>query len=53
MRTGTKIFILFFSILGIGAAIGALTGATHQIYVAIVCAVAVITLNIDLQNIVK
>ena len=50
---GTKIFIVFFSVLGIGATIGAMTGASHQIYVAIICTVAVIILKVDLQNIVK
>jgi hypothetical protein len=49
----TKIFILFFSILAFGASIGAITGAGHQIYVAIFCTVAAITLKIDLENIIK
>jgi len=50
---GRKIFILFISIQGIGATIGVMTGAAHQIYVAIICTLAVITLKVDLQNIIK
>ena len=50
MKTSSKIFAAFFSVLSLVAAGAALGGATHQWFTAALCAAVALALVADILN---